>query len=180
MIGTWWVFIVKQVSCNFCTALHLSVAVSLVAEMHQTASKVTEVESFLKKPFEALPVGMDELPTTALIEPTQIIRLSSAQQTTALLCNLLFYPCNSHAHTQLECMCLWTHWGTNTMQYTVYTHILIQYLCSQFINKTAKGNNSNNSMTRAIIVIVFWKYSSDSVGMMRNKSLTILWTESWK
>lgn len=40
--------------CSPCTPL----AVSLVVEMRQTASNVTEAEFFLKKHFEVLPVGM--------------------------------------------------------------------------------------------------------------------------
>lgn len=39
-------------------------------KMRQTASNVIEAESFLEKHFEALPVGMEELPTIALTEPT--------------------------------------------------------------------------------------------------------------
>lgn len=46
MIGNRWVFILKQICHHFCTALPLTVAVSLVLEMRQTASEVTEAVLF--------------------------------------------------------------------------------------------------------------------------------------
>lgn len=46
--------------------------------MRQTASNVTEAEFFLKNHFEALPVGMEELPTITLTEPTHILYIGCA------------------------------------------------------------------------------------------------------
>lgn len=64
--------------------------------MRQSACNVIEAESFLKKHFEALPVGMGELPTTALPEPTHIICTSLI----STIKNNLPHPCNIPVQTQ--------------------------------------------------------------------------------
>lgn len=100
MISKRRVFILKQVWCHLCDAFHLHVALSLVVEMRQTASNVIEAESFLKKHFEALPVGIEELPNIALSEPTHIL-CTTAQHSPPLF---LYHPC-THAcrvHVPLE------------------------------------------------------------------------------
>lgn len=116
--------ILKQFCRDFCSTLPLTIAVTLVVEMRQTASDVIEAESFLKKHFEALPVGLGELPTTALTEPTHIIctSLVSAANNSSSALNLT-RPCIIRAHTaNLPLHGRYTH--LNTRAHT-QTHALI-------------------------------------------------------
>lgn len=78
----------------------MPLAVSLVVKMRQTASNVTEAEFFLKNNFEALPVGMEELPTITLTEPTHIL-CTAAQHSPPFF---LYHPCRN---TRAEKACLW-------------------------------------------------------------------------
>lgn len=71
--------------------------------MRQPASDVIEAESFLKKHSEALPVGMGELPTTALTEPTHIMctsLISAANNNSSALS--LSRPSIIYAHTHIK------------------------------------------------------------------------------
>lgn len=78
----------------------MPLAVSHVVKMRQTASNVTEAEFFLKNHFEALPVGMEELPTITLTEPTHIL-CTAAEHSPPFF---LYHPCRN---TRAEKACLW-------------------------------------------------------------------------
>lgn len=106
-----------------------------------------------------------------------------------------------HTHTHAECMCLWVGWGRRayTLQ-CVHTHIQISdisvikkvrhtlmdkytFKCSSVWRETSvMAATSCNShiirMTNAISALVVWKYSTDSGGLMWERSVVILWTES--
>lgn len=100
--------------------------------MHHTAFDV--IEAFLKKHFEALPVGMGELPTTALTEPTHIIctSLVSAENNNSSALNLP-RPCiiDSHicrVHVPLD-------EGRAHLNVHAYTHFLtsdISVVCESY------------------------------------------------
>ena len=146
--------------------------------MRQTASDVIEAQSFLKKHFEALPVGLGELPTTALTEPTHIIctSLVSAANNNSSAPSLT-RPCIIHAHTHTATLPLhggYTHLSIHTHTHThKHTHTDIHYLLTQAdkytfkcllmwrrsVKASAKCNSNIIKMTRAASARGDLKYS---------------------
>lgn len=111
----WWTEYIKTnlfsflyCACSRCCCLRFS------WKCIKTAFDV--IEAFLKKHFETLPVGMGELPTTALTEPTHIICTSlTTAQNIALHTCVLYYWYTSEVHVPLDkgcthqCTCLHSH-----------------------------------------------------------------------
>lgn len=117
----------------------MPLAVSHVVKMRQTASNVTEAEFFLKNHFEALPVGMEELPTITLTEPTHIL-CTAAQHSPPFF---LYHPCRN---TRAEKACLWNSNEGHKHLQRIHAFLRILTCCcySHTINTTSEMWGNQN------------------------------------